>query len=144
MMTRRKQRRGSYATEFFFTLPVFVGFVMGIVDYGWFFNQHMAVTMVARDAARATSLEPLPTAGGSDDPANAVGVPQCTVSLQAAGLPTSGTPCACNLVGIGAPDQAVTCTVTVPFTPLLGLIPTPANLTAETTMRMEEQPLATN
>ncbi|MEZ4321456.1 MAG: pilus assembly protein [Myxococcota bacterium] len=125
-----RTRRGGNAVEFALTLPIYVAILSGVVDFGWYFNQRMVVTMAGRDAARAASLVPL---GGNVE---TEGEAQGNASLQASGL--SGT-VDCTLAGT-SPDQEVSCSVTVPFVPLIGLAPNPNDLLSRITMRMEEQP----
>ena len=116
--------------EFALTLPIYLALFFGITDYGWYFYQRMRSSMVARDAARAASLAPL------GENVASVGEAQGATSLAAADL--SGT-VECELMG-NSPEQRVTCTTLVPFDPLIGMVPVPANLNAALTMRMEEQP----
>lgn len=127
---RTSNRRGNNAVEFALTLPVYVALLSGIVDFGWYFNQRMAVTMVARDAARAASLVEL---GGLVE---SEGEAQGQASLAASGL--SGD-VDCTLAGT-SPDQLVTCAVTVTFQPIIGLAPSTDTVAGMLTMRMEEQP----
>lgn len=129
-MKRRTSRRASNAIEFALTLPVYLFFIAGVVDYGWYFNQQMVTTMVARDAARACSLVPL------GDQVEPVGEAQGQVSLEIADL--QGTT-DCTLTGT-APDQQVSCNVQVTFEPLLGLTPVPAAFDETVVMRMAIQP----
>lgn len=116
--------------EFALTLPVFLALFFGITDYGWYFSQRMKTSMVARDAARAASLVPL------GEQVESAGESQGAASLAAAELDGEVS---CELLG-SSPNQQVTCTARVPFQPLLGMVPTPGNLDAALTMRMEEQP----
>lgn len=127
----RQTRRGNQAIEFALLMPILLVFIGGVVDYGIYLNQRMSVTMVARDAARAGSL--VRVGGGNVE---AAAEAQGTASLAVAGM--TGT-VDCALTGI-SPDQAIRCDVDVPYVPLLDLVPLPAALETNLTMRMEEQP----
>jgi Flp pilus assembly protein TadG len=98
---RRRSERGGAAVEFAIVLPLFVGLVMGALEYGYFFFSQQVVTNAAREGARAGTLVD-PTAGfGSAQTAaqnaantyiNGNGV-SCTCSVAQCGTGGTGTAC---------------------------------------------------
>ena len=123
-------RRGSYAVEFAYVMPLLVCLLAGVVDYGHYFNQQVAVITAVREGARvgvATRIVDDPIAAATND----------TIwSIQGAlGLQPNVT-----ALYVGSdPDRCMTVSATVPFTPFFGLVPVPTMLSGELTLRMEEQ-----
>lgn len=111
-------RRGASAIEFAFVLPILVVILFGLLDWGWYMYSWMNVELAANRGARIA-------AGTVDDPALA--------ATDAARVTLDGYAMVC-------PDDAVTyvaqadgsgqITVNLPYTPLLGLVPTPARVWA--------------
>lgn len=52
----KKHERGSAAVEFAIILPVLLSLALGIVEFGYVFNQQISLTQAAREGARAYSL----------------------------------------------------------------------------------------
>jgi hypothetical protein len=129
-MRRRLHRRGGQALEFALGLPISLALLAGLTDYHLVMKQRGALSVVARDAARAGSLVPL------GEPVESEANAQGRRALELAGL--DGT-VDCVLAGF-SPDQEVRCEATSPVTPLFGFVPLPDDLTHAVTMRMEEQP----
>lgn len=84
-MSRRSNRRGAQAVEFALVLPLLLAIFGGIVDYGWYFSQNMAVISAARDGARAGST----TTATSGATACSRAEEAAFSSLQAAGFTTA-------------------------------------------------------
>lgn len=128
-MMQMRSRRGSKAIEFAISLPIYVVIMSGIVDFGWYFKQRMNVTMAARDAVRAGSLVPI-----DEEP-----VPEAVQhghdTLAVAGITGEVV---CEYAG-DAPDQAIACDVSAPFSGIIGITPLPDAFHASAVMRMEEQ-----
>ncbi|MBW2258597.1 MAG: pilus assembly protein [Deltaproteobacteria bacterium] len=132
-MTRRS-RRGSRAVEFALILPVLLAFLFGIMDYGWFFNQQIAISGAVRDGARAGSTTPQDEGG---DPVLAA-EQAVARALAAAGF-RGEVQLDAALEG-DAPDQAIRVAVSAPYDGLTGFVPVPGYVAAQLTMRMEDQP----
>jgi len=131
---RRRARRGSRAVEFALILPVLLAFLFGIMDYGWFFNQQIAMSSAVRDGARAGSTAPQDMGA---DPVLAA-EQAVTRALAAAGFRGE---VAVNVILVGAaPDQAIEVAASAPYESLTGFVPVPDYVAAQLTMRMEDQP----
>jgi Flp pilus assembly protein TadG len=132
-MTRRS-RRGSRAVEFALILPVLLAFLFGIMDYGWFFSQQIAVSGAVRDGARSGSTTP------QDEGADPVLAAEQAVAraLSAAGF--SGDVQLDVALEGAAPDQAIWVAASAPYNSLTGFVPVPEYVAAQLTMRMEDQP----
>jgi len=58
-MSNLRKRRGANALEFALTLPVFLMFFMGIMDWGWFlFNRAMLMDATAQGCALGAKVHP--------------------------------------------------------------------------------------
>jgi Flp pilus assembly protein TadG len=128
----RRGRRGAYAVEFALVLPVLVAFAAGMTDWGWYFAREYEVQAAAKVCAR--------TGASTDRDDNPVGAAQTAgqASLTEAGRdPTLGTVVATR--SGSTPGERITCTVSQPLAPLIGLVPTMSAMRASVTMRMEDQ-----
>ncbi|GDX80345.1 hypothetical protein LBMAG42_21560 [Deltaproteobacteria bacterium] len=125
-------RRGGAAVEFGILLPVLAALLGGTTEFGWFFSRQLAVIQAARDGALAGSLTE-----ASEDPASVAESRAREALTQADFDPASGTLTAA--VASSAAGAVVTVSVTVPHSPLMGLIPVPDEHTAVTTMRLVDQ-----
>jgi Flp pilus assembly protein TadG len=56
----RQGDKGAAAVEFALVLPILLLFVMGTIEFGWFFFTHQRVVNAAREGARAGTLLPPP------------------------------------------------------------------------------------
>ncbi|MCV9992998.1 pilus assembly protein [Paeniglutamicibacter sp. ZC-3] len=57
MQRAAKREQGSSAVEFALVLPVLITLLLGIIEFGFFFNQQISVTQAAREGARAYAIE---------------------------------------------------------------------------------------
>lgn len=86
-----KREEGASAVEFALVVPVLLALLMGIIEFGFLFNQQVSATQVAREAARAVAVHTgatplnlnslLPQFAPALDPANVSfvpGTPVCT------------------------------------------------------------------
>lgn len=127
-MPRRARRNsdGTAAIEFGLILPLLLIVLVGILDYGQIHFTRLTMTNAAREGARIGVTLP-----ESDAQAAAVAATQSY--LTRAGVTA--------VVTATVPSQAsptVTVTVTIdPYTPLIGLVPTPSRLTVSASMRWE-------
>ncbi|MDQ0258726.1 Flp pilus assembly protein TadG [Sinomonas atrocyanea] len=84
--TSHRRERGAVAVEFALVLPLLLGLVLGIVEFGRIYNAQVLATNAAREAARTVAI------GNSQSQAitNAQSVaPGYTISVT---VPTSCTP----------------------------------------------------
>lgn len=129
-MRRASNRRGANAVEFALVMPVFLALIAGIVDYGWYFHTLNQLTTAVRDGARTAAVTPV-----ADDPVQA-GSAVVSERLVAAGV---GSPEVEVALGDAPPNRSVTVTATLPWAPLIGLLPTPPRASTSLAMRMEDQ-----
>ena len=127
-MPRRLWRdcEGNAAIEFGLVLPLLVVVLVGIIDYGHIYFTRLSMTNAAREGARVGVTMP-------ESDAQTAAVAKASSYLAQAGVNA--------VVTATAPSQAnptVTLTVTIdPFEPLIGLIPTPGQLSVSASMRWE-------
>jgi len=113
-------------------MPVLVMILLGIMEYGWFFSQQIAMVSAVRDSVRAGATTPQewgPVAAAEQ---------QLAKSLVAAGY--TGTVYADVWLSGAAPDQLITVSASFPYRPLIGFVPSPDLVSSELVMRMEDQP----
>jgi Flp pilus assembly protein TadG len=117
---------GTAAIELGLILPLLLVVLVGIIDYGHIHFTRLTMTNAAREGARVGVTMP-------ETDAQAAAVAGATSYLANAGVSA--------VVTATAPSQTnptVTVTVTInPFEPLIGLVPTPAQLTVSAAMRWE-------
>lgn len=128
-----RARRGSQALEFALVLPVMMALVSGVADYGWFFHQQSTVNTIARDATRRGSLG---TAQAAAATAQSSGCSALNGARLATGLAADCGQVVTAVTG-ASPDAVLSVTVSVPFRPLVGLVPLPATVAANLSMRVE-------
>lgn len=121
-------RRGAVAVEMALVLPVLLVLFVGAVDWGWFFVQEATVVVIARDAAHAGALS-------ADAPAD-------RARARARGaLEAHGPSLADGDISVVVSDEpvgsVVEVSISVPFSPIIGLVPMPSHLAAATAMRVE-------
>jgi len=135
---RLRRRRGSNAVEFALTLPILITLLLGLVDYGWFFLRQALIVNAAREAVRAGSLQ---------SPADTDASGQCSTCIDEAKadfqtlLTAYGIPVAPGLVNPTVVAVSGTCALSlapsIPFTPLAGFVPTPAEYDVNTIMFLQ-------
>lgn len=133
------RRRGAAAIEFVMWLPILAVLISGLVDIGWYMSTYHRVQRVAQDGARVGVRQ-----AASETVANQ-GTLQMSQSLARANavLPTvglSGTVTTTYIQNSGTcPFDRLRVRVTVPFTPLIGLVPLPTTIVSEFNMASEIQ-----
>lgn len=129
-MRRRHTRRGSTALEFALVTPVLVVLSLGVIEYGRLFHQLSFLHVIANDAARTGSMQPL-----DQDP-------DLKAEAKAHELLWSYDIrciyCVETSLNLGTYDT-LTVQLRQPYIPIAGIIPTPLWLTTESTMMMWEQ-----
>lgn len=133
---RGSSERGAAAIEFALVLPVLIAIIVAIMDYGWFFTENSRVVAATREGVRlgvtyATDDSPTPDAAATTR-INAV--------LTDYGFDPSDATITTEYVGT-SPEQMLRVTVTLPYVPLVGMIPValPPNLNGSMTMLLELQ-----
>ncbi len=128
-----RRRRGNVAIEFALVLPLLVALGVGIIDYGWYLSRASRVVVAVRDAARL-GITYAEDDGSTPD---VVAVQRAREALQEAGIACGDD---CEVVAVlgavgGVPSLTVS--VSAPFVPIAGLVPTPADMSVELTMALE-------
>jgi Flp pilus assembly protein TadG len=121
-------RRGAAAVEFGLILPVLLAILLGILDWGWVFFNQLTINNAAREGARRGAVQ--------NDSSTASSTAQSTASSYITGSGLSGA----TVTVTGPSDASPVVTVNVamnPFTPLVGFVPTPANLNSNASMHWE-------
>src|SRR5262245_33802491 len=110
---RVRSERGAELIEFALTLPLLLLLVLGIIEFGFLFQEYEVVTNAAREGARIASM--IPSAGYTTDHAKT----RVTNYLTAGGLnPTRVTPAPdvqqsnVALAGLNKCESTYTVTVT--------------------------------
>lgn len=125
-------RRGANAIEFGLTVPVFFAMLVAVVDYGWWFGAQAGMNNAVSLGCREGSMVDA-TFG---DP---MGVALADIQSRAAPW-CGGAGCTFNVEDRWeVPEKALDCSGTLPFTPLIGLVPTPSQVFATSTIRLEWQ-----
>ncbi len=136
MGRRRSAQRGAAAIEFALVLPILIAIIVAIMDYGWFFTENSRVVAATREGVRlgvtyATDETPTPQTAAAN---------RINEVLTDYGFDTSSATVTTEYVGT-APEQMLRVTVTLPYEPLVGMIPValPPNLNGSMTMLLELQ-----
>ena len=118
--------------EFALTMPLMLALAAAVVDFGWYFNQQMTVLHAVREGARAGSIT-----AEDGDPAT-VAIARVQEALDAANIDYSqGTIDA--LYSGSPPMELIEVSASLPYQPIVTLVPVPVNLNAALTMRLEDQ-----
>jgi len=134
----RRSRRGANAIEFALLMPVFVGVVLGILDYAWLQFQLQGVATAVHSGCRsAATIDP-----GLNERDIGLVLARARTKMLAAYQQSGGTcaGCVATASAIGAlPNRSVECTMSLPFTSLTGFVPAPARIEANVVARHEYQ-----
>lgn len=133
MRTDRRSRRGAQAVEFALLLPVLLGLTSGIIDYGWYFSQHLEVLQASRDAVRSAAV--LDQDVAPNTPCYTA-VENARTNLNTKGFDGTGATLAAVVLD---GDKVVVLTLSVPYAALFGLIPVPGAYTSTVAARLEDQ-----
>jgi TadE-like protein len=132
-------RRGASALEFALLLPIFIVLVGGLMDFAWYFQQRNLVVRAVREGVRVgatTALAATPNPGDTalsrtGDVLDELGLnrDESTLTIEYDDIRAGLT---CNT------DDTITLRAEVPFTPIAGIVPTPADITVQMTMMLED------
>jgi len=147
---RSTRRSGSAAIEFAIWLPVLLMFVSTVVDYGFYMTQRVAISRATMEGARAGAalFEPPDSAPGTL--VQAAALARTKLVLDELDISCSAPSCAVNtdycpagdagcLDFASPPFDAIVVETSKSFTPLFGLIPTPARIDEKLIMATEHQ-----
>jgi len=70
---RMRDQRGAAAVEFAIVLPLLMLLLLGILEFGWMFNQQISLTNAAREAARYYAVHLNDTPAGTVADAQSAG-----------------------------------------------------------------------
>ncbi len=130
----RTSRRGSITVEFAFSMPIVLVMLLGVLEWGWLLGREVAIVQVAREAAHAGAR-----AHSDDDPAAVAGL-RARADLQTAGFDADDATITTSLSDSGTEaGEVVDVQIRHPYEPMVGLIPTPDDLFARATFRLEHQ-----
>ena len=113
---RWQRDRGAAAVEFALVLPILLLFVMGTIEWGWFFFTHQRVVNAAREGARAGTLVP-PPPNGTTAQMQSEATTAANNYLTAVGLTATGVVASGDYVMTDG-SHAVQVVITYPYTSL--------------------------
>ena len=131
-MSPRDVRSGAVAVEFALVVPLLLILLAGVIEWGWFLSREVLLLEATREAALAGVLTRL-----EEDPAVAA-QQRLAAALAGAGLDPAGLDSSAEV--IAAPTGCViTVRASLPYASLVRLVPIPARLGADVTMRLQDQ-----
>lgn len=138
-MRTQQHRRGNNAVEFVLTLPIWIGVVASIIDFGWLFYHQTALDAAANLGCRAGALvDP-----GDLDQYIALVQTRATDAMQTALVDLGGGECpTCTVTAytVGAPPaRSLRCEASRPIQPLVGLFMDDRLLHSKQIARLEWQ-----
>lgn len=125
-------RKGSITIEFAFSLPIILVLLAAVIEWGWLLTREIALVQVASESAHAGART-----RQADGPEAAAQL-RAGADLTRAGFDPDDIDVS-TIVGASDAGTAITVRVSMDYGPLVGLLPTPDHLLAETTMRLEDQ-----
>jgi uncharacterized membrane protein len=129
-----KRHSGSITVEFAFALPIVLVLLAAVVEWGWLLAREAALVQVVREAAHAGARTPQ-----EDDP-EAIALLRARADLQAAGFDPDAASLSASVYSSGtAAEEVIELSLELPYEPIVGLLPIPAQLRSEITMRLEDQ-----
>ncbi len=128
-------RRGAAAVEFALMLPVVMLIASAVLDYSWYLHRSADVLTATRDGTRFGA-----TVEQTDDPVTSA-TDRATTSLTDMGFDcagASGCDIDAELDEVGG-RAVLRVTLRVDYTPVIGLVPTPDDMSATLVMALEDQ-----
>jgi hypothetical protein len=143
---RPGSQSGAAAVEFALVLPVFLAVIFGMIDFGWYYYQRYTLAAAVRDGVRfGVTIANTPVAS---DPCWTRAQQRAKDDLALPGSPINSlTPTwgpsinrVATMAGQPIPNQFLTLTATMPFTPLVGFVPfLPTTMSYSMSMLLEVQ-----
>jgi Flp pilus assembly protein TadG len=139
---RPDAQSGAAAVEFALVLPIFLAVLFGMIDFGWYYYQRFTLAAAVRDGIRfgvtvAVSQDPWTT--GQLRAKSDLALPGSPIN---SATPTWGpsTGKISTMAGQPIPNQFLTLSATMPFTPLVGFVPfLPTTMSYSMSMLLEVQ-----
>lgn len=135
MKPLRRHRRGGVLVESALVFPILATLLCGILDWGWYFFLTSKVLDATKDASRVAAA-----ASAGEDP-RTLAETQARAILEDVGILRWASPTVEGTVGSTGGLRTLKLSLTLPFEPLVGLVPTPADIRAERTIMLEKQDL---
>lgn len=131
---RDGRRRGSAAVEFALMLPVVMLISSAVLDYAWYLHRSADVLTATRDGVRFGA-----TVAKLSDPVTSA-TTRATTSLNDMGFECAGGGCDVNAVQDDLGGMTVLrVTTRVEYQAIIGLVPTPDDMSATLVMALEDQ-----
>ena len=124
------KEKGNAVVEFGLLLPFLLAILLGIFDWGYVHFARVTITNAAREGARAGCTR------GLVHEAEAVAAQRALEYLSSSGVSGAQVEAAMHADF----QNGLTVTVTLPFSPLIGFVPTPSTLSSRSVMRWELAP----
>lgn len=123
----RKDRRGANAIEFALVMPVLLGMLIGVMDYGWFFFRESMVTNAMRDGVRLGGLRsPAVSDVVGCSPCSTAAVTEAVNELAELGIPSAPGNFSATVESLdGGATCAVVMTTSLPHAQFSGFLPIP-------------------
>jgi Flp pilus assembly protein TadG len=142
-LSKKRERRGSNTVEFALTLPIFIGLVFVLIDFGWYFANKAILDIAVHSGCREGALVD-PQSGAFMSAA------ETEITNIVSIMPQACSPCDIRVSSIGTvPSRSVVCEVSTTFQPLVGFsvmtgagsfgYGLPTSLQSKTQMRFEWQ-----
>ena len=131
-MFDRARRRGANAIEFALTMPVFLAFMLGVIDYGYVFMAQAILDAAAMGGTRD---------GAITDPnltADIEGVAETRAASIASTFCGGDCSYSCDDQG-NPPDRELVCDLTWNITPISGFFPVPSQIHSDGRQLLEWQ-----
>ena len=129
----RRNRRAANAIEFALTMPVLLGLMSGLMDWGWYFHRQLAVDATVRDAIRIGAM----VSSESTSTPEQVASDALVSAFAAQGFDGSMLLDVRRNGDIG--QQTLHVGVEIPYSAPVGIIPVPATLRASQSLHLEDQ-----
>lgn len=123
-------RRASITVELALALPIVLVLLTGVIEWGWLLAREVELVQVAREAAHHAALT-----APEDDPV-AAAEQRATADLLAAGFDPELVDVQATILDSDV-GEVIEVNVSTDYEALLGLLPVPPRLAAETTMLLE-------
>jgi hypothetical protein len=136
-MARRNTDRGGAAVEFAMLLPLFLMLIFAMLEYSWVMLSQASLGSAARDGCRHGAVV-APWNGPGSDGSIAEAQDVIDARLEAFGVSCASAACEISVEIEGErPDQVLTCRIARDYQPIIGLLPTPDQLSTTASTWLE-------
>lgn len=138
-MRNHRPRRGAAALEFALCFPLFIAILFGILEFGWVFYEQANVIAAVRSGVRmGVTQDPTANPAYLTDAEETVRNALAGLGIRPSDL-TNATITATTSPSASATEM-LTVSCQIPYTPVVGMIPTPSTVSYSMTMLMENPP----